>query len=94
MPVLETDFLKGITDPKDKLHSQAKKAMVKVKHGEWGVASSALLELDLILKNSRIAEEEKLDVFNTLTAEFPSEMISPVTHSSLAASVNLQKTAL
>ena len=41
MPVLETDFLKGIIDPKDELHPQAKKAMVKVRHGEWsGIVST------------------------------------------------------
>jgi len=92
LPVLETDFLKGIIDPKDELHPQAKKAMVKVRRGEWRVASSALLELDLILKNGKIADEERFDVFNALTVEFPGEMIVPVTHGSLAASISLQKT--
>jgi PIN domain nuclease of toxin-antitoxin system len=92
LPVLETDFLKGIIDPKDKLHSQAKKAMMRVRRGEWTVASSALLELDLILKNERIGDEERFDVFNALTAEFPSEMIAPITHSSIATAIGLQKT--
>lgn len=91
MPVLETDFLKAIIDPKDKLHSQAKKALARVVHGEWRVASSALLELDVIMKNHGIMEEERLDVFNALTAEFPVEGIYPITHSSLSAAVSLQK---
>ena len=91
MPVLETDFLKGLIDPKDKLHSQARRALGRVRRGEWRVASSALLELDVIMKNEGIADDERLDVFNSLTAEFPAEMISPVTHGSLAASVGLQR---
>ena len=91
MPVLETDFLKGIIDPKDELHSQAKKALVRVRRGEWRVASSALLELDVIMKNEGIPDEERLDVFNSLTAEFPAEAIHPITHSSLSISVGLQK---
>src|SRR5437588_258442 len=45
--------------------------MAKVKDGKWSVTSSALWELDILLKNSRISNEERFDVFNALASEFP-----------------------
>ncbi len=66
--------------------------MAKVKDGKWSVTSSALWELDILLKNSRISNEERFDVFNALASEFPVERITPVTHASLATAAHLQKT--
>jgi PIN domain nuclease of toxin-antitoxin system len=86
MPVLETDFLKGVIDPKDKLHSRAMKAVTRVKAGEWSVASSSFLELDIIMKNNRVSDAERFDIFSSLSAEIPSEMIASVTPNSLANS--------
>ena len=61
--------------------------MAKVKDGKWSVTSSALWELDILLKHSR-----RFDVFNALASEFPVERITPVTHASLATAAHLQKT--
>lgn len=83
--------MKGIIDPNDKLHDPARRALRKVKDGEWTVASSALLELDIVLKNDGIGDEERFDIFDALSAEFSDRRISPVTHSSLATAAGLQK---
>ncbi len=55
------------------------------------MASSALLELDIVLKNDGIGDEERFDIFDALSAEFSDRRISPVTHSSLATAAGLQK---
>src|SRR5207245_9708011 len=60
--------------------------------GEWRVASWALLELGLILKNGSAVGEERLDVFAAVAVEFRGEMMVPVTQGSLAESISLQKT--
>ncbi len=90
MPVLETDFLKGLIDPADALHSAASKAASKVVEEGWAIASTALLELDLILKSVGISRSDRIEVFEALEADFENEaFLSPTPHI-LADAVNLQ----
>jgi len=90
MPVLETDFLKALLDPKDRLHGPSEKALLRLKRKEWNLASSALLELDLLLKHAHIPPEERSAIFETLTGEIPGDRIVGVTHHSLSAASQLQ----
>lgn len=90
MPVLETDFLKGLLDPKDRLHVSSVKALTRVQRKEWNLASSALLELDLLLKHGGISADERAAIFETLGAEIPKEMILGITHISLYTAAQLQ----
>jgi len=90
VPVLETDFLKAIVDSKDRLHASAMKALERVKSKEWYVSSSALIELDLLLKISGIGIEDRSLVFETLRSELPGEMIAPVVHESVWQAIRLQ----
>ncbi len=90
MPLLETDFLKALLDPKDRLHTSSERALSRVQRNEWNLASSALLELDLLLKHGRVSSEERSAIFETLSAEIPREMIVGFTHASLSAASRLQ----
>ncbi|HDI52855.1 MAG TPA: type II toxin-antitoxin system VapC family toxin [Candidatus Bathyarchaeota archaeon] len=90
MPVLETDFLKGLIDPSDQLHEASLKALERVKRGEWHVASSALLELDLVLKGLGISMEERVMTHYALMAEIPQSMILSLTPRILLRAVQLQ----
>ncbi len=90
MPVLETDFLKGLLDPKDRLHDSSQRALGRVKRGEWDVASSALLELDLLLKHGGIGADERAAIFETLSGEIPKESILGLAHTTLSTAALLQ----
>jgi len=92
LPVLETDFLKGMLDPKDRLHGPCQRALVKVKEGEWSVASSAFIELDLLLKNGGIDGDERSAIFETLSAEIPWEAVRSLAHTTLSRAAALQST--
>lgn len=91
MPVVETDFLKGLLDPKDRLHSHSVKTLEKVTTGQWYVASSAFVELDLLLKNSEISIEDRIAIFQTLKSEIPNEIILTLSHEVMAQALLLQK---
>lgn len=90
MPVLETDFLKGLLDPKDRLHGPCQRALGKLQRGDWSVTSSSLLELDLLLKHEGVGSEERATVFETLSAEIPKETILGLTHVTLSVAALLQ----
>ena len=90
MPVLETDFLKGLLDPKDRLHDSSKRALGKVQRGEWNLASSSLLELDLLLKHAGMEPEERTTIFETLSAEIPKETILGLAHSTMSTAALVQ----
>lgn len=90
MPVLETDFLKGLIDASDRLHKHSVRALEKVMSDGWTVASSCLLELDLILKNANIALPERREIFESLKAEFDVETILPLSHAVLSQAALLQ----
>jgi PIN domain nuclease of toxin-antitoxin system len=90
MPVLETDFLKGLVDVRDRLHIHSVRALAKVMSDGWAVASSSLLELDLILKNANIALPERHDIFESLKAEFDAETVLPLSHAVLSQAALLQ----
>jgi len=92
MPVLETDFLKGIIDPEDELHAHAMKAFNRARVGGWSVASSSFWELDIVMKNNRVDDRERFEIFTALSAEVPNTMVATVTPSSLAATAHLQET--
>ena len=66
LPVLETDFLKAIIDPNDRLHKSSMKALEKMKSMEWYIASSAFIQLDLLLKISGIPVDDRSLIFETL----------------------------
>ena len=91
MPVVETDFLKGLIDPEDRLHESCLKAMEHVKKREWMIVSSAFIEFDLLLKHLKISLKDRLDVFEGLMAEIPKESILQLTHESMAQAIQLQK---
>ena len=90
MPVLEADFLKGLIDPSDNLHEAAAKALPNLRQEGWLVASSALLELDLLLKSEGISEEERIEVFEALEANVTNEMFILLTPHICAEAVSLQ----
>lgn len=90
MPVLETDFLKGLIDPSDALHPAASKAAVKVVDEGWVITSTALLELDLLLKSGGISQSDRIDVFEALEANYENETFLSLTPHILADAVNLQ----
>ncbi len=88
--MLETDFLKALLDPRDRLHASSERALSRVQRKEWTLASSALLELDLLLKHGRVPGEERSAIFETLGVEIPREMIVAFTHASLSTASRLQ----
>jgi PIN domain nuclease of toxin-antitoxin system len=90
MPVLETDFLKGLVDGSDRLHRHCIRALDKVMREGWMVASSSMLELDLLLKNTSISHADRHDVFESLKAEVDVEMVLPVNHAVLSEAAFLQ----
>jgi len=92
MPVLETDFLKALVDPQDRLHDKAVKALRKVEEGQWYLASSAFLEFDLLLKKGGLSLEDRIDVFESLKPHISLEVICKLSHQTLAIAGRLQKT--
>jgi len=91
MPVLETDFLKALVDPQDRLHDKAVKALKKVEEGQWYVASSAFLEFDLLLKKGGLSLEDRIDVFESLKPHIPLGVVCELSHQTLAIAGRLQK---
>ncbi|KPV62206.1 MAG: hypothetical protein AOA65_1977 [Candidatus Bathyarchaeota archaeon BA1] len=91
MPVLETDFLKALIDPRDRLHDKAVKALKRVEGGQWYVASSAFLEFDLLLKKGGVSLEGRIDVFESLRPHIPLEVVCKLSHQTLAIAGRLQK---
>ncbi len=90
LPVLETDFLKGLIDPSDTLHPAASKAAAKVVDEGWVIASTALLELDLLLKSEGISQSDRINVFEALEADLENEVFLSFTPHILADAVKLQ----
>ena len=91
MPVLETDFLKALIDPQDRLHSKAVKALKNVEEGQWYVASSAFLELDLLLKKGGVPLEDRVDVFESLKPHIPIDVVCMLSHQTLINAACLQR---
>jgi len=91
MPVLETDFLKAYIDAADALHRAASKASARLLAGEWRVASSAFLELDLLLKNAGVHAGDRYEIFQSLRSEIPLETILVASHDVLSKAALLQK---
>ena len=76
MPVLETDFLKALIDPRDRLHPRAERALEKLSEDEgWKVASTAILELDLILKSRNFSDVERREIFEALSASIHGDKV-------------------
>jgi predicted nucleic acid-binding protein len=92
MPVVETDFLKALIDPQDRLHDKAVKALKSVEERRWYVASSAFLELDLLLKKGGVLSQDRIDVFESLKPYIPLEVVCKLSHQTLAIAGHLQKT--
>jgi len=90
MPVVETDFLKGIIDSRDRLHSSSMKALLQVQKKSWHIASSAFIELDLLLKHSGISAKDRVKTFQALKSEIPREAILSVSHQTLSEAALLQ----
>ncbi len=91
LPVLETDFIKALIDPKDRLHRYSLKALEELKKPEWAIASSAFLELDLLLKRSGISLDERHEVFESIKAEIPRDKILVLIHESLSKAIDFQR---
>lgn len=91
MPVLETDFLKGLLDEKDRLHASCLRALRRISAGEWMLASSALIELDLLLKKTGISNSERHEVFESLKAEFDAELVLVVSHAVLSQAATIRE---
>jgi len=89
MPVLKTDFLKGLLDESDRLHKHCARALSKVARDGWTVASS-MIELDLLLKNAKIRHADRHDMFESLKAEFDVEIVLPVSQAVLSQAALLQ----
>jgi len=91
LPVLETDFIKALIDPKDRLHSYSLKALEELKKPDWVIASSGFLELDLLLKHSRVSFDERYEIFESLKAEIPRDKIVALYHESLSKAIGIQR---
>lgn len=91
MPVLETDFIKALIDPKDHLHRYSLRALEELKKPDWVITSSAFLELDLLLKRSGISFEERYEIFESLKAEIPVDKIVALIHGSLSRAIDFQR---
>jgi len=91
LPVLETDFIKALIDPKDRLHSYSLKALQELKKPEWVIASSGFLELDLLLKHLGISFDERHEIFESLKTEISADKILPLIHESLSRAIDLQR---
>ena len=92
MPVLETDFLKALIDPEDRLHGNAVRALRNVEEEQWHVASSAFLELDLLLKKGGLPVEDRIDVFASLKPHMPLGAVLKLSHQTLVNAASLQRT--
>jgi len=90
MPVLETDFLKGLIDTSDRLHKHSVRALAMVTEGGWTVSSSSMLELDLLLKNANVSLSERHEVFESLKAELDVETVLPLSHAVLSQAALIQ----
>lgn len=90
MPVLETDFLKGLVDASDRLHKHSLKALAKIISDGWVIASSSVLELDLLLKNADISLTERHEIFESLKAEFDVDTVLPLSHAVLSQAALIQ----
>jgi predicted nucleic acid-binding protein len=91
MPVLETDFLKGLLDEKDRLHAPCERALHRLSSGEWFLASSALIELDLLLKKSGLSNAGRLEVFESLRGEFEPKVVLVVSHVVLSRAATIRE---
>ncbi len=91
MPVLETDFLKGLLDERDRLHPSCLRALRQVSAKEWTLASSALVELDLLLKRAGISDSGRHEVFESLTVELDSDVILVVSHAVLSQAAMIRE---
>jgi predicted nucleic acid-binding protein len=90
LPVLETDFIKALVDPKDVLHRHALRALEELKKPGWRVASSAFLELDLLLKNSGIDFDARHEIFESIKVEIPKDKILILIHETLSLAIDFQ----
>ena len=81
---METDFLKGLLDEKDRLHASCLRAHRQISARKWMLASSALIELDLLLKKTGISNSGRHEVFESLRAEFDAELVLVVSHAVLS----------
>lgn len=90
MPVLESDFLKGIIDPHDHLHKASLNALKKIREQKWSISAAALLELDLLLKQSGIGVKERFEVFEALRNEIRPDRVLGVTPAVMSEAVQLQ----
>lgn len=91
MPVLETDFLKGLIDPTDALHPFAARALRRVKEGVFFIAPLAFLELDLLLKSHGFLSPQRSAIFRMLQGEVPAESILPSPPELLSVAIDLQQ---
>jgi predicted nucleic acid-binding protein len=91
MPVLETDFVKGLLDTKDRLHASCERALRRISEDGWMLASSGLVELDLLLKKSGISNGERRDVFESLRGLFDPEVVLVVSHAVLSHAATIRE---
>ncbi len=91
MSVVETDFLKELLDPEDRIHSHCLEALKRVKARKWHIASSAFLELDLLLKSFRVSMEDRMAIFQALRSEIPGEVVLTISHEAMSHALSLQK---
>ena len=90
MPVLEADFLKGMIDPQDHLHQASLNALKKTREQKWVISAAAFLELDLLLKQSRIGFDERFEVFQALETEIRADRIVGVIPAVMSQAIQLQ----
>ncbi len=90
MPVVEADFLKAIIDPQDHLHNASVNVLKKIQEQKWVVSSSALLELDLLLKQSEVSFSERFEVFEALKIELQADRIVSLSPAVVSQAIQLQ----
>jgi predicted nucleic acid-binding protein len=84
MPVLDTVVLFAAADPLDKFHEEGVRRLRSV-GGKSLVATSALMEFDMVLKSRGLSSSERMKLMSLLRAEFPdvASSVHPISLSTL-----------
>jgi len=78
MPVLDTVVLFAALSEADPRHERGIYYMEKLDEEDYYVSAMALVELDIVLKSRGFSEEERMEIFALLAADYPHAKVSPL----------------
>jgi len=92
MPVLDTVVLFAALSKADPRHEKALYYMGKLLEEEdYYISAMALVELDVVLKSRRFSDEQRMDVFALLAADYPNARISPLSPMTFYLAAKIEK---